>query len=123
LFRRSGQSSPSFCWRRTSSRAGHELGLLVSLLVIALIFVRRSWAPRALQVLLVLGSLEWLRSAVTLAHARSEFGQPFLRLALLLGAVFLLTALSALVFQMKRLKAHYKLGAEAFSNEGGGDRG
>jgi hypothetical protein len=65
-------------------RADSQLGLWLSLLAIVLIFVRRAWAARALQVLLVLGSLEWLRSAVRLSHARSELGQPFLRLALIL---------------------------------------
>ena len=72
-------------------RADNQLGLWVSLLAIVLMFVRRPWAARALQVLLVLGSLEWLRSTVTLIQARSELGQPFLRLALILGAVILLT--------------------------------
>jgi len=101
-------------------RAGYELGILVSLLALVLIFVRRPWAARSMQALLVLGSLEWLRSAVALVQARSEFGQPFLRLAVILGGVFLLTALSALVFQTRRLQAHYKPVAEGSASEGGG---
>ena len=101
-------------------RAGHELGLLVSLLALVLIFVRRPWAARTMQALLVLGSFEWLRSAVTLVHARSEFGQPFVRLAVILGAVFLLTALSALVFQTRRLRAHYQSVAEVSPSEDSG---
>jgi hypothetical protein len=103
-------------------RADNQLGLWVSLLAIVLIFVRRPWAARASQVLLVLGSLEWLRSTVTLIQARGELGQPFLRLALILGAVFLLTALSALVFQTRRLRVYFKLDPEATSNEGDLDR-
>ena len=99
-------------------RADNQLGLWVSLLAMVLTFVRQPWAARALQVLLVLGSLEWLRSAVTLIQARSELGEPFLRLALILGAVFLLTALSALVFQTERLKAYFKFGSEVAANEG-----
>ena len=104
-------------------RADNQLGLWVSLLAIVLMFVRRPWAARALQVLLVLGSLEWLRSTVTLIQARSELGQPFLRLGLILGAVFLLTALSALVFQTKRLKAYFKFSTETVANEGDGNPG
>lgn len=99
-------------------RADNKLGLWGSLLAIVMIFVRRPWAARAVQVLLVLGSLEWLRSTVTLIQARSELGQPFLRLALILGTVFLLTALSALVLQTKRLKACFKFGTEVAANEG-----
>ena len=100
-------------------RADNPLGLWVSLLAIVLVFVRRPWAARAMQVLLVLGALEWLRSAIALAQARSDAGQPFLRLAFILGAVFLLTALSALVVQTKRLKAYFELG----DAETGDDRG
>jgi type IV secretory pathway TrbD component len=96
-------------------RADYELGILVSLLALVLIFVRRPWAARSMQAL-----LEWLRSAVALVQARSEFGQPFLRLAVILGGVFLLTALSALVFQTRRLQAHYKPVAEGSASEGGG---
>jgi len=97
-------------------RADNPAALAISILAIALIFVRRRWAARAMQALLVLGSLEWLRSAATLVHARSEMGQPFLRLAAILGAVFLLTALSALVFETVRLKSRFKLAADARSN-------
>jgi hypothetical protein len=94
-------------------RADNPLGLGISLLAIVLVFVRRPWAARTMQVLLFLGALEWLHSAITLVQARSAAGQPFLRLASILGAVFLLTALSALVVQTRRLKAYFKLGGEA----------
>ena len=91
-------------------RADNLLGLWISLLAIALVVVRRPWAARIMQVLLLLGALEWLRSAIELVQARTEAGQPYLRLALILCAVLLLTALSALVVQTRRLKAYFKLG-------------
>lgn len=102
-------------------RADSLPGLWISLLAIVLVFVRRPWAARTMQLLLVLGALEWLRSAVTLAHGRNEMGQPFLRLALILGTVFLLTALCALVFQTKRVMAYFKVGVERGPSGGGSD--
>ncbi|HUH93171.1 MAG TPA: hypothetical protein VL742_08520 [Casimicrobiaceae bacterium] len=88
-------------------RAGNLLALCISLLAIVLIFVRRQWAARAMQALLALGALERPRTAVTLVYARSVAGQSVTRLALILGAVFLLTAGSALVVQAKRFKTHF----------------
>ncbi len=96
-------------------RAGYPIGLGISLLASVLVFVRRPWAARTMQIVLGLGALEWLRSAITLAQARSEAGQPFLRLALILGAVFLLTAFCALVFEAQRLKSYFNFDAQAGS--------
>ena len=92
-------------------RGENYAAALVSLLVIALIFVRRPWAARAIQVALLVGSIEWARTAVSLVLARQEMGEPFLRLAIILGGVSLFTALAALVFQTSRVRAHYKFGS------------
>lgn len=94
-------------------RAGNLPAAAVSLLALALVFVRRPWAARAIQVALLIGALEWLRSAIALVHARLEFDAPFLRLAIILGSVALFTALSALVFRTARLKARFRIGAVA----------
>ena len=50
------------------------------------------------QALLVLGALEWLRALYGLAAMRMAFGEPWTRLAFILGAVALFTGLSGLVF-------------------------
>ena len=72
-----------------------------------LLLLRRSWVPRLFQVLLGLGALEWLRTLYVFASMRVAFEQPWGRLALILGGVALLTALSALVFLNRRLRARY----------------
>ena len=77
-----------------------------AVLPLSLLF-RESWVPRLVQVLLVLGALEWLRTLVMFASVRIEFGQPWMRLALILGAVALFTALSGLVFGSKALQLRY----------------
>jgi hypothetical protein len=97
-------------------RGENYLAALVSLVVIILVFVRRPWAARAIQVCLLLGSLEWLRSTTSLAYSRSEAGEPFLRLALILGGVALFTALSSLVFRTRILRSHFRFGSVASPN-------
>lgn len=83
--------------------------MAVCVLIIALLFVRRTLSARAMQAMLLLGALEWLLTAVQLANARIEAGEPYMRLAFILGGVALFTALSALVFQTPRLKRRFGL--------------
>ena len=74
-----------------------------------LLFLRRAWVPRAFQALLVLGALEWLRTLYVFAAMRIAFEQPWARLALILGAVSLFTALSGWVFRSRALKSLYRM--------------
>ena len=43
------------------------------------------------------------------AAMRMSLGQPYLRMALILGAVALLTGLAALVFESQALRTRYRL--------------
>ena len=95
-------------------RAGLWPLAIVSIAALALLFVRRPWAARALQAGLLIGAVEWLRTLAVFAAQRMSLGQPWLRLAVILGTVALLTALAALVFRHRRLRERYRLG--------GGDR-
>ncbi len=88
-------------------RAGHVVMVAVVLALVALLGVRRQWAARALQVALVLGAVEWVRTLVRIAAERVAVGQPMLRLILILGSVALLTASSALVFRTERMRRRY----------------
>ena len=91
------------------------LGLagLIALLPLALLPVRRRGAARALQALLVVAALEWLRAMEVLAAERAAVGQPYGRLVLILGAVALFTGLSALVFLAPPLARRYAPATEA----------
>jgi hypothetical protein len=87
---------------------GGQYGLVAIVLGLAgLVFVRRQWAARTLQAALLLGTAEWLRTTAFFVHLRQSLGQPWTRLAVILGAVALLTALSALLFETPRLRARY----------------
>lgn len=61
-----------------------------------LLMIRNSGVLRLLQVCLILGALEWLRTSYVLIVDRQQFDQPWTRLAVILGLVALGTALSAL---------------------------
>ena len=69
-----------------------------------------AWAARTIQVCLVLGSVKWLHSTISLILSRSQMGEPFLRLAIILGGVTLFTALSSLVFRTSKLRDHFRFG-------------
>jgi hypothetical protein len=73
------------------------------------LFLRRRWVPRAMQALLVLGAAEWVRTLWGFAAFRRAHGEPWTRMALILGAVALFTLLSVLVFRSKGLRERYGL--------------
>jgi len=83
--------------------------LAVTLGLLALLALRRSWVPGLLQLALLAGAAEWLWTAALLAQQRLALGQPWLRMALILGAVALLTLAAALVFRSAALKSRYGL--------------
>lgn len=81
--------------------------LLATLALLPLLALRRAWVPRVLQGALLAGAAEWLWTAALLAQQRLALGQPWLRMALILGAVALLTLGAALVFRSAGLKARF----------------
>lgn len=89
-------------------RFGHWIGGIASVALVALLAVRRPWVPRLMQVVLVLGAVEWLRTLHGLAQVRSAMGQPYVRMTVILGAVAAMTFLSALLFQWRPLKKIYQ---------------
>ncbi len=82
---------------------------LASALLTVLLAVPRPWAARTVQVALVAGAIEWLRTLAALAAARLSLGQPYLRLALILGAVAAFTLLAAWVFHQRALRTRFRL--------------
>lgn len=90
-------------------RSGNLLAVSGTLVLVGLLFVRRPWAARAVQISLVLASLEWIRTLLQLTVERMHTGQPFLRMAIILGIVAAVTLLSAFLFQSRRLLEFYGL--------------
>ncbi|HXI03333.1 MAG TPA: hypothetical protein VNI57_09165 [Candidatus Saccharimonadales bacterium] len=89
--------------------AGWLLPVLAVLVLIVIAPVRRRGVARTIQVVLALGSLEWLRTLLVLVAERGREGRPATRLAVILGAVIVVTLAAALLFQTRRLRARYRL--------------
>ena len=103
-------------------RAGNLIMVIVVLVFLVLLGVRRRWVAQLVQVGLVLGAIEWVRTLVQLVAWRSEAGQPVMRMAVILGCVTLLTALSALTFRAARLRRWYNPGQTEVTMNGQGHR-
>lgn len=92
-------------------RFGNTLIVVAIVALLGLLFVRRWWVARLMQFVLVLGALEWLRTVVMLVQQRMAIGEPYLRMAVILGIVVAVTIGAALLFQVKDLKATYHMDA------------
>jgi len=90
-------------------RYGDTIFVVGALVLIALLFVRQPWVARLMQVVLVLGALEWLHTLYGLVQMRAALGEPYSRMLIILASVAAITACSALVFQSKTLKSVYGL--------------
>ena len=90
-------------------RYDNVIGVGAAAVTIALLFVRQPWAARLVQVVLVVGALEWAYTLYRLVQVRMALEQPFARLAVILGVVIAITLLSAALFQTKGLRKVYGL--------------
>ena len=90
-------------------RYGNWIAVFGSLALVALLIVRQPWVARLMQVALVLGALEWVRTLLELAEMRAVLGQPFTRMSVILGVVAAVTLCSALLFQTPAMKRIYRL--------------
>lgn len=90
-------------------RYGNWIGVAVAVALIGLLFVRRPWVARLVQLGLILGALEWIRTLNDLVKVRIALGQPFTRMAVILGVVAAVAFCAALLFQAPTLKRFYRL--------------
>ena len=88
-------------------RAGNTALVVILLAFLFLLFMKKYWVPWVIQLILLLGSLEWIRTLVSVAQFRIGADMPWTRMAVILGAVALFTALSCLVFRSKALRERY----------------
>lgn len=90
-------------------RHGWTLPLIATVALLGVLLIRRPWAARIVQLALLLATAEWSRTLLQLIDLRTQAGLPWLRLAVILGCVVILTGASALSFQTRRLGAFYGL--------------
>jgi hypothetical protein len=86
-----------------------DLGLMVACLaLLGLLFVRRAWAARLVQLALLAGAFEWLRTLAQSLPVRRAAGEPWARLAAILGGVALVAVLGAALLETRRLRERYR---------------
>ncbi len=90
-------------------RFGQMALVALALLFPLLLLVRKRWAARVMQLALLLGAAEWARTIILFSLARMAVGHPHLRMAIILSAVALFTAGSALLVRTPALRARYGL--------------
>ncbi len=98
-------------------RAGRMELVLLCLALVALLFVRRRWAGIAIQLALALGALEWLRATLVLTGERISVGRPWIRMAVILGAVAAVCAVAALLLATRRARRWFRAASAAAAAE------
>jgi len=94
-------------------RSGSILLAVPALLFPFLLFIRRAWAARLVQLILAFGLIEWVITLLHLVAERCVDGQPWIRLTIILGSVAAFTGGSALLFSFSRtLRRRYGLGTD-----------
>ena len=88
-------------------REGMLLLLPLLFMMLPLLFLTKGWVARLWQVVLMLAALEWVRTAVFLASERQDAGEPWVRMAVILGATAAFTFASALLFETRTLTEIY----------------
>ena len=84
------------------------LVILFLLLPIGL-FIRKTVIARIFQIILILGSIEWIRTTFLLVAIREQEGQPWTKLVVILASVAFFTFASLFVFFLKTLRTRYGL--------------
>jgi hypothetical protein len=78
-------------------RTGLLPAVILCLALVVLVFIPRRWARLTVQAALALSTIEWVRTTLQFIAERRAFEQPWLRLALIMGAVITLTLVAALL--------------------------
>jgi hypothetical protein len=91
-------------------RSGLTFLAVLMVLFPFVLLVKKAWVARLTQFVLVLGGIEWIRTLVVFVADRREMGQPWTRLAVILGGVALFTIGSGLLFSLSgALRKRYGL--------------
>ena len=85
-------------------RRAQSPAVFACLALLALLWVRRPWATRTLQAVLLLGAAVWVRTLIGFVSARRAAGEPWERMALILGIVAAVSLLAALAFELPALR-------------------
>lgn len=78
--------------------------VLLCLALPFVLFARRTWAVRVVELALLIGAVSWASTTFRLVEQRMHMGQPYLRMALILGGVAAFTLLAIVFLETPALK-------------------
>lgn len=92
-------------------RSGSILLVILALLIPVVLLIKRPWAARLVQLSMIIGAAEWVRTLLVLVADRQADGETWTRLAVILGLVAAFTAASALPFSISpKVRRRFGLG-------------
>jgi len=89
------------------SRAGNSVLTILCMLVPLLLFIKRRWILLVFQILLYCGVFVWINTIIQIASDRIDLGQPWIRMAIILGVLALITGLSGVLLNSNVIKKRY----------------
>ena len=90
------------------SRVHQDWHAFLALLFPLILLIKRKWALKIFQIFLIAGSIIWVERLIHLRNIRISEGRPWIRLVVILGVVALLTLVSAILLENKRLRPLYQ---------------
>ena len=94
-------------------RSGNIVLVIILLLSPVILIIRKPVTARIIQILLVLASVEWIRTTVLTIIYRVHIEEPWGRYLIIMGTITLFSFLSIFVFFLNNLKASYYLNKQS----------
>ena len=84
--------------------------VILSLLIPLSLFIRKNMVAKIVQIMLILGAIEWIRTTIVIINKRLANGEDWIRVAIILGTVAIFTFCSGMLFSWSRsLKKIYDI--------------
>ena len=81
--------------------------MIVTFLAPCLLFIKKRWSLIAIQFFAILGGGIWISTIVDIANERILMGEPWGKMAVILGAVALFTIFAGLLLNSLKVKEKY----------------
>jgi hypothetical protein len=91
-------------------RGGQTYLMLAVCSVPLLLSLRRAWVVRIVQVILIVGALEWVRATLAIRAVRIDEGREWHRMAIILASVAAFTFLSGTLYELPPLRRYFGRG-------------
>lgn len=88
-------------------RLGNLVVVALLIACIGLLWVRRPWAAYSVQTILAMGIVVWVLTGYGIALVRIQNGEPWIRMAVILGAVAAMALYAILSFRRPRIRAWF----------------